>query len=39
MACKRTGCVTEYQDRFEALLPRMGTLTKAQWVQAFIAGL
>jgi hypothetical protein len=27
MACKRSGSVTEYQDRFEALLPRVGTLT------------
>ncbi|XP_066374732.1 uncharacterized protein [Miscanthus floridulus] len=32
MACKRMGFVTEYQDRFEALLPRVGTLTEAQWV-------
>lgn len=39
MACKRTGSVAEYQDRFEALLPRAGTLTEAQRVQAFTAGL
>jgi hypothetical protein len=39
MACKRTGSVTEYQDRFEALLPRVGMLTEAQRVQAFTAGL
>jgi hypothetical protein len=39
MVCKRSGSVTEYQDRFEDLLPRVGTLTEAQWVQAFTAGL
>lgn len=39
MACKRTGTVAEYQDRFEALLPRVGPLTDAQKVQAFTAGL
>jgi hypothetical protein len=39
MACKRSGSVTEYQDQFEALLPRVGTLTEAQRVQAFTAGL
>ena len=39
MACKRTGTVAEYQDRFEALLPRVGALTEAQKVQAFTAGL
>jgi hypothetical protein len=39
MACKRTGSVTEYQDRFEALLPRVGTLTEAQQVLAFTTGL
>ena len=39
MACKRTSSVAEYQTRFEALLPRVGTLTEAQRVQAFTAGL
>ena len=39
MACKRTSSVAEYQNRFEALLPRIGTLTEAQRVQAFTAGL
>ena len=39
MACKRTSSVVEYQNRFEALLPRVGTLTEAQRVQAFTAGL
>jgi hypothetical protein len=39
MACKRTGTVAEYQDRFEALLPRVGALTEDQKVQAFTAGL
>ena len=39
MACKRTSSVAEYQKRFEALLPRVGTLTEAQRVQAFMAGL
>ena len=29
----------EYQDRFEALLPRTGTLSEAQRVQALKAGL
>ncbi|XP_066343988.1 uncharacterized protein [Miscanthus floridulus] len=32
MACKRTSSVSEYQDRFEALLPRIGMLTEAQHV-------
>jgi hypothetical protein len=39
MACKWTGTVAEYQDHFEALLPHVGTLTEAQKVQAFTAGL
>lgn len=39
MACKWTGTVAEYQDRFEALLPRVSALTEAQKVQAFTAGL
>lgn len=38
-ACKRTGSVVEYQDRFEALLPRAGHLTEAQKVQLFTAAL
>ena len=39
MVCKRTSSVAEYQNRFEALLPRVGMLTEAQRVQAFMAGL
>lgn len=39
MACKWTGTVAEYQDCFEALLPRVDALTEAQKVQAFTAGL
>jgi hypothetical protein len=39
MACRRTCSVIKYQDRFEALLPRAGALTKAQKVQLFTAGL
>jgi len=39
MACKRTCSVAEYQNRFEALLPHVSTLTEAQCVQAFMAGL
>ena len=39
MACKRTSSVAEYQNRFEALLPRVGTLMEAQRVQEFTAGL
>lgn len=31
--------MAEYQDRFEALLPRVGTLTEVQLVQVFTAGL
>jgi len=38
-ACKRTGSVEEYQDRFQALLPRAGHLDEAQRVQLFTAGL
>jgi hypothetical protein len=37
--CRRTGTVAEYQDRFQALLPRAGPLTEAQWVQLFTGGL
>ena len=39
MACKRTSSVAEYQNRFEALLPHVGTLTEAQRAQAFMARL
>jgi len=39
MACRRTGTVAEYQDRFEALLPRAGPLEEVQRIQAFTAGL
>jgi hypothetical protein len=39
VACRRTGSVVEYQDRFEALLPRAGALTEVQKVQLFTAGL
>jgi hypothetical protein len=38
-ACKRTGSVVEYQERFEARLARAGTLSEAQKVQLFTAGL
>lgn len=37
--CRRTGTVTEYQDCFQALLPRAGPLEKAQRVQLFTGGL
>jgi hypothetical protein len=37
--CRRTGTVAEYQDRFQALLPRAGPLTEAQRVQLFTGGL
>jgi hypothetical protein len=37
--CRRTSTTAEYQDRFQALLPRAGPLTKAQRVQLFIGGL
>lgn len=39
MACKRTNSVIEYQDKFDALLPRAGTLTEEQRMQIFMAGL
>ena len=39
MACKRTGSVSDYQDRFEALLPHIGPLEEEQRIQAFTAGL
>ncbi|KAI4312382.1 hypothetical protein MLD38_037193 [Melastoma candidum] len=38
-ACKHTSTVTEYQDRFQALLPRAGSLDEDQRVQLFTAGL
>jgi hypothetical protein len=37
--CRRTGTVEEYQDRFQALLPRAGHLDEAQRVQLFTGGL
>jgi hypothetical protein len=37
--CRRTGTVAEYQDRFQALLPRAGLLTEAQRVQLFTGSL
>jgi hypothetical protein len=37
--CRRTGTVEEYQDRFQALLPRAGPLTELQRVQLFTGGL
>jgi hypothetical protein len=37
--CRRTGAVTEYQDRFLELLARAGTLTENQQVQLFTVGL
>ena len=39
MACKRTASVVDFQERFEALLPRAGYLSEAQKVQIFTAGL
>ena len=38
-ACKRTTSVVDFQERFEALLPRAGYLSEAQKVQLFTAGL
>lgn len=37
--CRRTGTVEEYQDRFQALLPRAGPLAETQRVQLFTGGL
>ena len=37
--CRRTGSVEEYQNRFQALLPRAGPLDEAQRVQLFTGGL
>jgi hypothetical protein len=39
VVCRRTGSVVEYQDRFEALLPRVSALTETQKMQLFTAGL
>jgi hypothetical protein len=38
-ACKRTGSVLDYQERFEARLQRAGQLSESQKVQLFTAGL
>jgi hypothetical protein len=38
-ACKRTGSVLDYQERFEARLPHAGQLSESQKVQLFTAGL
>ena len=38
-SCKRTGSVEEYQERFQALLPRAGRLDEEQCVQLFTGGL
>ena len=38
-SCRRTGTVEDYQDRFQALLPRAGRLDEAQRVQLFTGGL
>ena len=38
-SCKRTGTVADYQDRFQALLPRAGRLDEEQRVQLFTGGL
>jgi hypothetical protein len=37
--CRRTGTITEYQDRFQALLPRARPLAESQRVQLFTGGL
>jgi hypothetical protein len=37
--CRRTSTVMEYQDRFQALLARAGTLDESQRVQLFTGGL
>ena len=38
-SCKHTGTVADYQDRFQALLPRAGRLDEEQRVQLFTGGL
>ena len=37
--CRRTGTVEEYQNRFQALLPRAGPLQEKQRVELFTGGL
>ena len=37
--CRHTTTVEDYQDRFQALLPRAGRLEEAQRVQLFTGGL
>ncbi|XP_066338026.1 uncharacterized protein [Miscanthus floridulus] len=37
--CRRIGTVVDYQDRFQALLPRAGPLEETQRVQLFTGGL
>jgi hypothetical protein len=37
--CHRTSTVAEYQDRFQALLARVGPLNEEQRVQLFTGGL
>lgn len=37
--CRRTSTVAEFQDRFQALLPRAGPLGESQRVQLFTGGL
>jgi hypothetical protein len=39
VACRRTGTVADYQEKFLALLTRAGPLTDAQQIQLFLAGL
>jgi hypothetical protein len=38
-ASKRTGSIIDFQERFEARLPRASHLTEAQKVQLFTVGL
>lgn len=38
-ACRRTGTVADYQERFLALLTCAGPLTESQQMQLFVAGL
>jgi hypothetical protein len=37
--CRQTSTVAEYQDRFQAFLPRAGPLDESQRVQLFTGGL
>lgn len=39
VACRRSGTIVDYQDRFLALLTHAGPLTESQQVQLFIVGL